>query len=56
MFRKSLAHMRKMVSEVYKGETFIKNTIDNELLNTSKAIIQREDDIRKENQWILTAE
>jgi hypothetical protein len=28
MFRKSLAHMRQMVSEVYKGETFIKNTID----------------------------
>jgi hypothetical protein len=41
---------------VYKGETFIKNTIDIELLRESKAIIQREDNIRKENQWILTEE
>jgi len=39
MFRKSLGHMRQMVSEVYKGDTFIKNTIDEQLLKESSAII-----------------
>jgi hypothetical protein len=45
-----------MVSEVYKGETFIKNERDIELLRDSKAIMAREDEIYKETQWTLTKE